>query len=52
MLKNKWKGILSSVVILLPMAFGLIVWDKLPEVIVYVPRFVACRVGNLRYITV
>ena len=32
MLKNKWKGILSSVVILLPMAFGLIVWDKLPEV--------------------
>ena len=32
MLKNKWKGILSSVLILLPMAFGLIVWDNLPEV--------------------
>ena len=30
MLKNKWKWIVSSAVILLPMVFGLIVWDKLP----------------------
>ena len=31
MLKNKWKWIVSSVLILLPMLLGLIVWDKLPE---------------------
>ena len=31
MIKNhKWKGIISSVVILLPMLFGLIIWDRLP----------------------
>ena len=28
--ENKWKVILSSVVILLPIVFGLIMWDKLP----------------------
>ena len=28
---NKWKLIISSILILLPMLFGLIVWDKLPE---------------------
>ena len=31
MLKNKWKWIISSVLIFLPTLFGLIVWDKLPE---------------------
>ena len=31
MIKNhKWKAIISSVVILLPMIFGLLVWDRLP----------------------
>lgn len=31
MIKNhKWKAIISSVVILLPMLFGLIMWDRLP----------------------
>ena len=29
--KNKWKLLLSSLVILLPIAFGLIFWNKLPE---------------------
>lgn len=29
--KNKWKLLISSVVILLPMVFGIIVWNKLPE---------------------
>jgi len=29
--KNKWKLVLSSVVILLPMVIGLLFWDKLPE---------------------
>ncbi len=29
--KNKWKVILSSVVILLPIVFGLILWDQLPD---------------------
>ena len=28
---NKWKAILSSVVILLPMLFGLAVWNRLPD---------------------
>lgn len=28
---NKWKLIISSILILLPMLFGLIVWDKLPD---------------------
>ena len=30
---NKWKALFSSLVILLPMLFGLIVWNKLPPVI-------------------
>lgn len=31
MIKNhKWKALVSSVIILLPMVFGLILWDKLP----------------------
>ena len=31
MIKNhKWKAIISSVIILLPMIFGLLVWDRLP----------------------
>ena len=31
MIKNhKWKALISSVIILLPMVFGLIIWDKLP----------------------
>ena len=29
--KNKWKLVLSSMVILLPMVIGLLFWDKLPE---------------------
>ena len=29
--KNKLKVIVSSIVILLPMLFGLIMWDKLPD---------------------
>ena len=29
--KNKWGMILSSAVILLPLAVGLLLWDKLPE---------------------
>ncbi len=29
--ENKWKVIASSVVILLPIVFGLIMWDKLPD---------------------
>lgn len=29
--KNKWKLLISSIVILLPMVSGLIVWNKLPE---------------------
>lgn len=29
--KNKWKLLLTSAVILLPVVFGLMVWDKLPE---------------------
>ena len=29
--KNKWKLLISSIAILLPMIFGLIVWNKLPE---------------------
>lgn len=29
--KNKWKLLLSSLVILLPIMFGLIFWNKLPE---------------------
>lgn len=29
--KNKWTAILSSVAILLPMFYGLLIWDKLPE---------------------
>lgn len=28
--KNKWKLIISSLVILLPMVFGLVMWDQLP----------------------
>ena len=28
---NKWKAILSSIVILLPMLFGLAVWNQLPD---------------------
>ncbi len=31
MKNNKWKLIISSVLILLPILFGVIVWDKLPE---------------------
>ena len=35
MIKNhKWKAIISSVVILLPMLFGLIMWDRLPATMV------------------
>lgn len=35
MIKNhKWKAIISSVVILLPMIFGLIVWNELPATMV------------------
>ncbi len=35
MIKNhKWKAILSSVVILLPMLFGLMMWDRLPATMV------------------
>ena len=29
--KNKWGMLISSLVILLPMAVGLLLWDKLPE---------------------
>lgn len=29
--KNKWKMLITSCVILLPILFGLIYWDKLPE---------------------
>ena len=29
--KNKWKIIISSIITLLPILFGIIVWDKLPE---------------------
>ena len=29
--KNKWTLIITSVIILLPMAVGLLLWDKLPE---------------------
>ena len=29
--KNKWKLLISSIMILLPMVFGLIMWNKLPE---------------------
>ena len=29
--KNKWKLIVSSIITLLPIVFGIIVWDKLPE---------------------
>lgn len=29
--KNKWKLIISSIVILLPVIAGLIVWDYLPQ---------------------
>ncbi|MBO7171229.1 MAG: DUF1648 domain-containing protein, partial [Clostridia bacterium] len=29
--QNKWKILISSIVILLPMLFGLIMWDRLPE---------------------
>ena len=32
--KHKWKAIISSVVILLPMLFGLIIWNKLPATMV------------------
>lgn len=32
--KNKWKLIISSLVILLPVLFGLIFWDKLPDTMV------------------
>lgn len=31
LLQHKWKLLITSVVILLPALFGLIVWDKLPE---------------------
>ena len=31
MKNNKWKLIVSSLIILLPIAFGLIVWNQLPE---------------------
>lgn len=31
MKKNKWKLLITSLVILFPILFGLIVWDKLPE---------------------
>ena len=35
MIKNhKWKAIVSSVVILLPMLFGIILWDQLPATMV------------------
>ncbi len=35
MIKNhKWKAIISSVVILLPMLFGLFMWDRLPDTMV------------------
>ena len=30
--KNKWKVILSSMIVLLPMLYGLIMWNKLPDV--------------------
>ena len=29
--KNKSRIIISSIIILLPMIFGLIMWDKLPD---------------------
>ena len=29
--KNKWTFIITSVIILLPIAVGLLLWDKLPE---------------------
>lgn len=29
--KNKWKLLITSVVILLPIVFGMLVWDQLPE---------------------
>ena len=28
--QNKWKIIISSIITLLPMLFGIIVWNKLP----------------------
>ena len=31
---NKWKWIISSVIILLPMVFGLIFWNQLPDMMV------------------
>ena len=35
MIKNhKWKAIISSVVILLPMLFGLLVWEQLPSTMI------------------
>ena len=35
MIKNhKWKAIISSIVILLPMVFGLVMWNKLPATMV------------------
>lgn len=32
--KNKWKLIISSIIILLPVAVGLLIWNSLPEQIV------------------
>lgn len=32
--RNKWKLLISSIAILLPIVFGLIVWNKLPDQIV------------------
>ncbi len=29
--KNKWRGIVSSILILLPLVAGLLLWDRLPE---------------------
>lgn len=29
--KNKWKLLITSIIILLPLLFGLLVWNKLPE---------------------
>ncbi len=31
--KNKWKGIISSIIILLPILFGLLMWNELPGTI-------------------
>lgn len=31
---NKWKTVISSVVVLLPILFGIIFWDKLPDMMV------------------